>query len=75
MAESSKLQIEKFDGKDFGWWKMQIEDLIVQKDLDAVLGEKPEAMTQAQWETLDKKAKAFTRLADWCKTVKFSHAS
>lgn len=63
MAESSKIQIEKFDGKDFGWWKMQIEDLLVQKDLDAVLGEKPEAMTQAQWETLDKKAKAFIRLA------------
>lgn len=63
MAESSKIQIEKFDGKDFGWWKMQIEDLLVQKDLDAVLGEKPEAMTQAQWENLDKKAKAFIRLA------------
>ena len=53
MAESSKLQIEKFDGKDFAWWKMQIEDLLVQKDLDAVLGEKPEKMTQAEWEILD----------------------
>ncbi|KAL4554254.1 hypothetical protein LXL04_039612 [Taraxacum kok-saghyz] len=58
-----KLQIEKFDGKDFSWWKMQIEDLLVQKDLDAVLGEKPEKMTQTEWETLDKKAKTFIRLA------------
>ena len=50
MADCSKFQIEKFDGKDFGWWKMQIEDLLVQKDLDAVLGEKPENMTHAEWE-------------------------
>ncbi|KAL4580716.1 hypothetical protein LXL04_016918 [Taraxacum kok-saghyz] len=63
VKESSKLQIEKFDGKDFSWWKMQIEDLLVQKDLDAVLGEKPEKMTQTEWETLDKKAKTFIRLA------------
>ena len=37
--------------------------MLVQKDLDAVSGEKPEAMTQAQWEILDKKAKTFIRLA------------
>ena len=26
--ESSKIGIEKFDGSDFGFWKMQIEDCI-----------------------------------------------
>ncbi|VFQ58436.1 unnamed protein product [Cuscuta campestris] len=41
MAEDGKFRIEKFDGTDFSWWKMQIEDLLVQKDLDVVLGDKP----------------------------------
>ena len=31
--ESSKIGIEKFDGSDFGFWKMQIEDYLYQKDL------------------------------------------
>ena len=63
MAEGGKLQIEKFDGKDFGWWKMQMEDLLVQKDLDMVLGERPEKIKPDEWETLDKKAKAVIRLS------------
>ncbi|VFQ63678.1 unnamed protein product [Cuscuta campestris] len=28
-----KIKIEKFDGSDFGFWKMQIEDVLYQKDL------------------------------------------
>ena len=31
--DSSKLGIEKFDGSDFNFWKMQIEDYLYQKDL------------------------------------------
>ncbi|VFQ98428.1 unnamed protein product [Cuscuta campestris] len=49
MAEDGKFRIEKFDGTDFSWWKMQIEDLLVQKDLDVVLGDKPEKMSDADW--------------------------
>ncbi|XP_022031915.1 uncharacterized protein LOC110932973 [Helianthus annuus] len=37
MVEDGKVQIEKFDGKKFGWWKMQIEALLCQKDIDVVL--------------------------------------
>ena len=44
MAEDGKFVIEKFDGLDFSWWKMQIEALLGQKDLDMVLGKKPEKM-------------------------------
>ncbi|VFQ74430.1 unnamed protein product [Cuscuta campestris] len=33
MSEDGKIRIEKFDGQDFGWWKMQVEDLLCQKDL------------------------------------------
>ena len=56
MAEDGKFWIEKFDGKDFSWWKMQIEGLLVQKDLDVVLGDKPEKMSDAEWAGLDRKA-------------------
>ena len=45
--DSSKLGIEKFDGSDFSFWKMQIEDYLYQKDLHKPLtGVKPESMTE-----------------------------
>ncbi|VFQ95870.1 unnamed protein product [Cuscuta campestris] len=56
MAKDGKFRIEKFDGTYFGWWKMQIEDLLVQKDLDVVLGDTPEKMLDADWVGLDRKA-------------------
>ncbi|VFR00914.1 unnamed protein product [Cuscuta campestris] len=56
MAEDGKFRIEKFDGTDFCWWKMQIENLLVQKDLEVVLGDKPEKMSDADWAGLDRKA-------------------
>jgi hypothetical protein len=33
MAEEGRLRIEKFDGSNFGFWKMQVEDCLYQKDL------------------------------------------
>ncbi|KAI3791341.1 hypothetical protein L2E82_05105 [Cichorium intybus] len=65
MAED-KIVIEKFDGSDFSWWKMQIEALLCQKDLDVVLGDKPEKMEKAAedaWNSKDKKAKAVITLS------------
>ncbi|KAK3026871.1 hypothetical protein RJ639_041998 [Escallonia herrerae] len=45
MAEEGKGKIEKFNGMNFQWWKMQVEDYLSQKDLYLPLvGEKPEAM-------------------------------
>ncbi|VFQ69560.1 unnamed protein product [Cuscuta campestris] len=63
MAEDGKFRIEKFDGTDFSWWKMQIEDLLVQKDLDVVLGDKPEKMSDVDWAGLDRKAMSVIRLS------------
>ncbi|VFQ93279.1 unnamed protein product [Cuscuta campestris] len=63
MTEDGKFRIEKFDGTDFSWWKMQIEDLLVQKDLDVVLGDKPEKMSDADWAGLDRKAMSVIRLS------------
>ncbi|VFQ67221.1 unnamed protein product [Cuscuta campestris] len=63
MTEDGKFRIEKFDGTDFSWWKMQIEDLLVQKDLDVVLGDKLEKMSDADWAGLDRKAMSVIRLS------------
>ncbi|VFQ79143.1 unnamed protein product [Cuscuta campestris] len=63
MTEDGKFRIEKFDGTDFSWWRMQIEDLLVQKDLDVVLGDKPEKMSDADWAGLDRKAMSVIRLS------------
>ena len=40
MAEEGKTKIEKFSGKNFSFWKMQIEDYLFQKDLYLPLEEK-----------------------------------
>jgi hypothetical protein len=32
MASNSKLEIEKFNGKSFELWKLNMEDLLVNKD-------------------------------------------
>jgi len=43
--EEGKVRIEKFDGSDFGFWKMQIEDYLYQKKLYLPLtGQKPTDM-------------------------------
>ncbi|WP_353839337.1 hypothetical protein, partial [Acinetobacter baumannii] len=42
---------------------MQIEDLLVQKDLDVVLGDKPGKLSDAEWAVLDRKAMSVIRLS------------
>ncbi|VFQ86421.1 unnamed protein product [Cuscuta campestris] len=67
-----KIKIEKFDGSDFGFWKMQIEDVLYQKDLYQTLsGEKPEKMSDADWAILDRKALGVVRLS-LAKSVAFN---
>ncbi|KAK2973517.1 hypothetical protein RJ640_010572 [Escallonia rubra] len=64
MAEEGKGKIEKFNGMNFQWWKMQVEDYLYQKDLYLPLvGEKPEAMNASEWTILDRKALATVRLS------------
>lgn len=33
MTKDEKVMIDKFDGHDFGFWKIQIEDYLYQKNL------------------------------------------
>ena len=57
VVEEIKVKIEKFNGVDFGFWKMQIEDYLYQKNLyQPLLGEKPESMKKEEWDILDRQA-------------------
>ena len=47
--------IEKFDGTDFAYWRMQIEDYFYGRQLHIpLLGTKPEAMKAKEWALLDR---------------------
>ena len=47
--------IEKFDGTDLGFWRMQIEDYLYGKKLHLpLLGEKPDTMKAEEWALLDR---------------------
>ena len=53
--EGKTLGIEKFDGTDFGYWKMQIEDYLYGKKFYLpLLGKKPETMKDESWNLLDR---------------------
>ena len=65
MADDGKFRVEKFNGQNFPLWKMQMEDYLYQKDLYLPLSEKkkkPTAMTDAEWNILDRKALRIVRL-------------
>uniref|UniRef100_A0A2N9H4I6 Retrovirus-related Pol polyprotein from transposon TNT 1-94-like beta-barrel domain-containing protein n=1 Tax=Fagus sylvatica TaxID=28930 RepID=A0A2N9H4I6_FAGSY len=56
-------RIEKFDGTDFGYWKMQIEDYLYRKKLHLpLLGKKPDKIEDAEWALLDRHVLGVIRL-------------
>ncbi|KAE8703438.1 cytochrome P450 71A9-like [Hibiscus syriacus] len=62
-ADEGNMKIEKFDGADFGFWKMQIEDFLYQKNLYQPLSEKqPEGMKNEDWALPDRQALGVIRL-------------
>ena len=53
--EGKTSRIEKFDGTDFGYWKMQFEDYLYGKKLHLpLLGRKPDSMEEEEWSLLDR---------------------
>ena len=62
--EAGKLfGIENFDGTDFAYWRMQIEDYLYRRKLHLLLlGTKPEAMKAEEWALLDKQILGVIRL-------------
>ena len=65
MAEEAgkASRIEKFNGTDFAYWRLQIEDYLYGRKLHLpLLGTKPEAMKDKEWALLDKQVLGVTRL-------------
>jgi hypothetical protein len=60
MASSSKMEIEKFNGKCFELWKLEMEDLLVDKDqwIMMDLSIAPTGTSENDWKKLDQKAKS-----------------
>ena len=55
--------IENFDGTDFGFWRMQIEDYFYWKKLHlSILGEKPATMKDEEWALLNRQVLGVIRL-------------
>ena len=62
-----KVGFEKFDGKEsFTMWKVRVEDLLMQMEMDSTLKDRLEEMNDKQWMSLKKRACATIRdyLAD-----------
>ncbi|KAG8644581.1 hypothetical protein MANES_11G144550v8, partial [Manihot esculenta] len=61
--ENPKVRIEKFDGTNFSFWKMHIEDYLYQNNLHEPLsGEKLETMEHEVWNLKDRKTLGLIRL-------------
>jgi len=59
MVNSGKIEIDKFNGQSFDFWKLNMEDLLLDKDQRIMvdLGTKPMSMSVEDWEKLDQKEK------------------
>jgi cell division cycle protein 20 (cofactor of APC complex) len=46
--------VEKFDGKgNFGMWKREVMDMLVQMNLDFTLKDKPQDLDDKNWERIN----------------------
>eukprot|EP00253_Pinus_taeda_P027437 PITA_27437 len=65
MVEDGRFRVEKFNGKNYQHWKMQIEYYLYQRDLYLPLSaktKKPMSMTYTEWDILNRKALGTIRL-------------
>ncbi|KAL2228217.1 UNVERIFIED_CONTAM: Retrovirus-related Pol polyprotein from transposon TNT 1-94 [Sesamum indicum] len=51
-----KFPVERFNGSDFGFWRMQTEAYLYGKDLYEPLAEKSEKTSDEEWKVLDRRA-------------------
>jgi hypothetical protein len=60
MASNSKMEIEKFNGKIFELWKLNMEDLLVDRDQWIMVdpGTAPTGTSADDWKKMDRKAKS-----------------
>jgi hypothetical protein len=62
MASNSKMEIKKFNGKSFELWKLNMEDLLVDKDQWIVADPSTTGTSAHDWKNLDQKTKSTIRL-------------
>jgi cell division cycle protein 20 (cofactor of APC complex) len=56
-VSSTKFEVEKFDGKgNFGMWKCEVMDMLIQMNLDFTLEDKPEDLDDKSWERINQLA-------------------
>ena len=63
--EESRSIVQRFDGENFDFWKMQIEDVLFQKSLHLPLfgiDHKPKDISEESWNLLDRQSLATVRL-------------
>ena len=63
-GEQWKIEIEKFNGQSFEFWKLKMEDLLVDKDQWITLDPhtKPMGVSDEEWKKLDQKVKSIIKL-------------
>jgi len=60
MADEGNIRVERFNGTNFEFWKMQIGDYPYQKNLNLPLSQKVQKlkeMSECKWDILDQKAR------------------
>ena len=63
MDKDGRVMIDKFDGSDFRFWRMQIEDVYYRKKLHEPVSKiKPKDMKEDDWVLLDRQALGMARL-------------
>jgi hypothetical protein len=64
MESNLKMEIEKFNGKSFELWKLNMEDLLVERDqwIMVDLGTSPIGTSIDDWKKLDRKANSTIQL-------------
>ena len=60
MASSGNIEIEKFNGQSFELWKLNMEDLLVDKDQWILVdpGTKPTGVSDEEWKKWIKRQRA-----------------
>ncbi|KAJ9558432.1 hypothetical protein OSB04_013046 [Centaurea solstitialis] len=62
-VQNAKFEVEKFDGtNNFGMGQCEVKDVLAQQELDLALEEKPEEMSAADWNRINKMACSTIRL-------------
>nr|TKS11203.1 hypothetical protein D5086_0000074780 [Populus alba] len=62
-VSNTKFEVEKFDGKgNFGMWKCEVMDMLVQMNLDFTLEDKPKDLDEKSWERINRLACSSIRL-------------